>query len=56
MAEFLAMGGHGFFVWTSYAIVLVTLVLSYLLPLKRLRKALGNETTNTGKSGNDAQT
>ena len=32
LSAFLAMGGYGFFVWGSYAIALVTLVLNVVLP------------------------
>lgn len=38
LSAFLAMGGYGFFVWWSYAIVAVTLVLNVLLPLWRNRQ------------------
>ncbi len=32
-AAFLDMGGHGFYVWTCYALTLLLLVLNILLPL-----------------------
>jgi heme exporter protein D len=31
--EFLAMGGYGFYVWTSYAIALIVLVANIVLPI-----------------------
>jgi len=40
MAEFLHMGGHAYFIWTSYAIVCVTLVYAFFSPISRHRKLL----------------
>lgn len=40
VAEFLAMGGHGVYVWLSYGVTLVTLVLGVILPLARRRQVL----------------
>ncbi len=37
--EFFAMGGYGFYVWTSYAVAAVVLAFNVLLPLRR-RKAV----------------
>lgn len=37
LADFLAMGGHGFYVWTAYGIATV-LVAVHLVLLKRERK------------------
>ncbi len=37
--EFLAMGGHGFYIWASYAIAAAVLAFNVLLPLRR-RKAV----------------
>jgi heme exporter protein D len=33
--QFLSMGGYAFYVWTSYAVVLVALVVNLVLPMKR---------------------
>ena len=33
LQEFLAMGGYGFYVWTSYGIALVVLVANIMIPL-----------------------
>ena len=38
MADFWHMGGYAFFVWTSYGIAAVVLVLNALLPLVRRRR------------------
>ena len=38
--EFLAMGGHGVYVWSSYAIALVVLGLNILLPLRQRKRVL----------------
>ena len=39
MAEFFHMGGHGFFVWTSYAIVFAVFLYNFIAPILK-RKAL----------------
>ena len=38
LLNFLHMGGYAFYVWTSYAIVCVLLVLNVWLPLRRNRQ------------------
>ncbi len=38
MAEFFAMGGHGFYVWTSYFFAFIVLGWVYFQPLRVLRK------------------
>ena len=40
--EFFHMGGYGFYVWTSYGIALVVLVLNIVLPLRQRRKVLAD--------------
>jgi len=37
LREFLAMGGYGFYVWTSYAVVAVVLILNWAIPHWRER-------------------
>ena len=39
-AEFLAMGGYGFYVWTSYGISFVVLLLNVVLPLVQRKRFL----------------
>lgn len=39
-AEFLAMGGYGFYVWTSYGIATVVLLLNVIMPLVRRKQFL----------------
>ena len=46
MLEFLYMGGHWFFVWTSYGISIAVLVLMFWLPVLRLRRLLRNLPNN----------
>ncbi|MEX6503032.1 heme exporter protein CcmD [Pseudomonas zhanjiangensis] len=41
--EFLAMGNHGAYVWSSYAISLVVLALNALLPILARRRYLQDE-------------
>ena len=40
MSEFLNMGGYAAFVWPSYALVAITLVLNWYLPKIRHRNLL----------------
>ncbi|MGA0344092.1 MAG: heme exporter protein CcmD [Arenicellales bacterium] len=35
MSEFLAMGGYAWYVWPAYAITLLALVMSVLMPIRR---------------------
>jgi len=46
LSDFINMGGHGLYVWSSYAITLVLLVASVLLPwlnLRRTRRQLSRQ-------------
>lgn len=38
VADFFAMGGHGVFVWTVYALTTVVLVALVVVPLRRKRR------------------
>ena len=38
--EFLNMGGYAFYVWTSYGIALVVLLVNVILPLLQRKKLL----------------
>ena len=40
MKEFLAMGGYALYVWTSYGIALVVLIVNFVLPLQQRRRVL----------------
>lgn len=40
LAEFFAMGGYAFYVWTSYGIALVVLALNIIQPLIQQKRAL----------------
>lgn len=42
-AEFLAMGRHGLYVWSSFGITLVVLALNVALPLLAWRRYLQEE-------------
>lgn len=37
MNEFMHMGGYAFYVWTSYALAVLVLVLNWVLPQRALR-------------------
>ena len=40
LQEFLAMGGYGFYVWTSYGICLVVLVANVIIPVIQRKQFL----------------
>jgi heme exporter protein D len=40
LSEFLHMGGYAFYVWTSYGIALLILLVNIVLPLRQRRKLL----------------
>jgi heme exporter protein D len=40
MSEYFAMGGHGFYIWTAYAVFVVVLTFDAIAPLLRARKTL----------------
>jgi heme exporter protein D len=42
MAEFLDMGGHGFYIWFSYAVVILVLGYHYFAPLQKRKKLIRN--------------
>lgn len=51
LSEFLAMGGHGFYVWSSFGIVAVVMLVNVLQPLwqhARLRRLIAQQAENRG--------
>ena len=42
MREFFAMGGYAFYVWMSYGIALVVLIVNLVSPLMQRRKLLAD--------------
>lgn len=40
ISEFLHMGGYAVYVWTSYGLTAVVLLINYILPLRRERQLL----------------
>lgn len=40
MSGFLAMGGYGFYVWTSYAVFFILLAIDFIAPRLRRRRVL----------------
>jgi len=40
MSEFLAMGGYGTYVWSSYAIFFIVLAIDFIAPRLRRRQVL----------------
>lgn len=42
MSNFFAMGGYGFYVWTSYAVFLISLLIDALAPVLRRRRVFAS--------------
>ena len=42
LTEFLHMGGYAFYVWTSYGIALIVLLVNLLLPIRQRRRILAD--------------
>lgn len=42
-SEFLAMGGHGFYVWSSFALGLIVLVGNVVLPMLERKKLMAEQ-------------
>jgi len=40
MAEFFAMGGYAFFVWTSYGLTFAVIVLNIIMPVLQRKKVI----------------
>ena len=40
MSDFFAMGGYGFYVWTSYAVFVIVLLADALAPVLRRRRVI----------------
>ena len=42
MNEFLHMGGYAFYVWSSYGLAMIVLLLNVILPLRQRKKLLSD--------------
>ena len=42
LTEFLHMGGYGFYVWSSYGLALIVLVVNVLMPIWRRKKLIAD--------------
>lgn len=42
LTEFLHMGGYGFYVWTSYGITLLILIINIILPARQKTRLLAD--------------
>ena len=51
--EFLHMGGYAFYVWTSYGIALVVLVVNIIAPARQRRKLLSEIARRTRRAGRE---
>ncbi|MCY4050102.1 MAG: heme exporter protein CcmD [Gammaproteobacteria bacterium] len=49
MTDLINMGGHGFYIWTSYAVVIAVLVFGIVIPIRH-HKHLINEIAKHHKS------
>lgn len=54
-AEFIAMGGHGKFVWSAYGITFAVLAFNLVFTLRRLRKS-EKDVDNLRSSGQQKNT
>ncbi len=52
-ADFFAMGGYGFYVWTSYAVCAVCMLAEPLLARQRHRQALQVAATTAARQTQD---
>ena len=48
LTEFFHMGGYAFYVWTSYGIAMIVLLLNVILPMRQ-RKKLLNDIARTNR-------
>lgn len=55
MAEFLAMGGYGQFVWPVYGLGLAVVIYNIVSARRRMRLALDNATLNAARVRNRSQ-
>jgi len=55
MAEFLAMGGYGQFVWSVFALGVVTVIYNVVSARHRLRSALDHAALNAARVRNRPQ-
>ena len=51
MADFFSMGGYAFFVWTSYGLALVLMLLNWFLPVLKERDLLQKIARRNRKRG-----
>ena len=51
--KFLHMGGYAFYVWTSYGIALVVLVVNIIAPARQRRKLLAEIARRTRRAGRE---
>ncbi|MFZ2237883.1 MAG: heme exporter protein CcmD [Dokdonella sp.] len=42
MSDFLAMGGYGFYVWASYGVFLIVLLVEAIAPVLQRRRVLAS--------------
>ncbi|WP_411728223.1 heme exporter protein CcmD [Methyloglobulus sp.] len=51
LQEFLAMGGYGFYVWTSYGICLVVLIANVVIPVIQRKQFLRQQALKQKRQG-----
>ena len=50
LSEFLHMGGYAFYVWSSYGIALLILLINIIAPLRQRRKLLSTIARKTRRA------
>ena len=50
LTEFFHMGGYGFYVWTSYGLAMIVLLLNVILPIRQRKKLLNDIARTTRRA------
>lgn len=53
LTEFLHMGGYAFYVWTSYGLALLILLINIVVPLRQRRKLLADIARAARRAGRE---
>ena len=50
LTEFFHMGGYAFYVWTSYGLAMIVLLLNVILPIRQRKKLLNDIARTTRRA------
>ena len=50
LTEFFHMGGYAFYVWTSYGLAMIVLLLNVILPMRQRKKLLNDIARTTRRA------